>query len=117
MKNMNIVYHNVRMNLNNEQHRRVHKVLTELNMNVHKSVNQFLIDAADAYISSLSGTEVTLRDTQEQKKSNMITDVELEKVCKDLKEEILKEFVILMARAFAADSRLPVPCDDDLKGN
>ena len=62
MKNMNIVYHNVRMNLNNEQHRRVHKVLTELNMNVHKSVNQFLIDAADAYISSLSGTVVLCQD-------------------------------------------------------
>ena len=44
----NIVYHNIRMNLDNEQHCRVHKVLMNLNTNVHKSVNQFLIDAADA---------------------------------------------------------------------
>ena len=39
----NIVYHNLRMNLDNEQHRRVHSVLAELNTDVHKSVNQFLI--------------------------------------------------------------------------
>lgn len=43
----NIVYHNMRMNLDNEQHRRIHMVLTDLNTNVHKSVNQFLIDATD----------------------------------------------------------------------
>lgn len=55
----NIVYHNLRMNLDNEQHRRVHSVLAELNTDVHKSVNQFLIDAADSYISRLAGNELT----------------------------------------------------------
>lgn len=104
----NIVHHNVRMNLNNEQHQRVHKVLADLNMDVHKSVNQFLIDAADAYISSLNGTELTLRDIEEQKKRNFITDVELENVRKELKEELLKEIVVLLGSAFAAGGRCPV---------
>ena len=103
----NIVHHNVRMNLNNEQHQRVHKVLADLNMDVHKSVNQFLIDAADTYISSLNGTELTLRDIEEQKKRNFITDVELENVRKELKEELLKEMVVLLGSAFAAGSRFP----------
>ena len=49
----NIVYHSLRMNLDNEQHRRVHAVLADLNTDIHKSVNQFLVDAADAYIRGL----------------------------------------------------------------
>ena len=60
----NIVYHNLRMNLDNEQHRRVHSVLAELNTDVHKSVNQFLIDAADSYISRLAGNELTKESEQ-----------------------------------------------------
>lgn len=56
----NIVHHNVRMNLNNEQHQRVHEVLADLNKDVHRSVNQFLIDVAGAYINNLNGTELTL---------------------------------------------------------
>ena len=104
----NIVHHNVRMNLNNEQHQRVHEVLADLNKDVHRSVNQFLIDAADAYINSLNGTELTLRDIAEQKKRNFITDVELENVRKELKEELLKEMVVLLGSAFAAGSRFPI---------
>lgn len=60
----NIVYHNLRMNLDNEQHRRVHSVLAELNTDVHKSVNQFLIDAADSYISRIAGNELTKEPEQ-----------------------------------------------------
>lgn len=58
-KKDNIVYHNMRMNLDNEQHRRIHRVLTDLNTDVHKSVNQFLIDATDAYIRALEGNDLT----------------------------------------------------------
>ena len=49
----------MRMNLDNEQHRRIHMILSDLNTNVHKSVNQFLIDATDAYIRKLEGSELT----------------------------------------------------------
>ena len=97
----NIVHHNIRMNLNNEQHRRVHKVLTELNMNVHKSVNQFLIDAADAYIGRLNKSDFVTGDNQGQERCNVITQVDLENLRKEIKEELLKEIVILLGGAFA----------------
>ena len=45
MAKSNICYHNVRLNLDNEQQRRVNKVLAELNTDIHKSVNQFITDA------------------------------------------------------------------------
>lgn len=55
----NIAYHSIRMNLDNEQHHRVHKVIADLNTDVHKSVNQFFIDAADSYINRLEKGELT----------------------------------------------------------
>ena len=69
----NIVYHNMRMNLDNEQHRRIHMVLTDLNTNVHKSVNQFLIDATDAYIRKLEGNELTNEEKAQPEEHLYIT--------------------------------------------
>ena len=51
MAKPNICYHNVRINLDNEQHCRVHRVLSKLNKKIHKSVNQFIVDAVDFYIN------------------------------------------------------------------
>ena len=54
MAKPNICYHNVRINLDNEQHCRVHRVLSKLNKKIHKSVNQFIVDAVDFYIGSMN---------------------------------------------------------------
>ena len=50
MGRRNVVYHSLRLNLDNEQHRRVHTILSKLNLDIDKSVNQFFIDAEDDYI-------------------------------------------------------------------
>ena len=47
MGKSNIVFRSYRLNLDNEQQRRVNKVLAELNTDIHKSVNQFITDAID----------------------------------------------------------------------
>ena len=49
MAKSNIIYRSYRLNLDNEQHRRVNKVLAELNTDIHKSVNQFITDAILLY--------------------------------------------------------------------
>ena len=102
----NITYHSIRMNLNNEQHRRVHKVLTELNMDVHKSVNQFLIDATDDYINRLNGVEIKRKERTVQEKNEVISDSDFEKLKKELREELLKEIVILLGSAFAGNKEI-----------
>ena len=94
----NIVYHNLRMNLDNEQHRRVHAVLADLNRDVHKSVNQFLVDAADAYIQSLGGQEVV---RQEQKGCTYVTKEELEQLRKDIREEMQWEIIRTLGMVLA----------------
>ena len=83
----NIVYHNLRMNLDNEQHRRVHSVLAELNTDVHKSVNQFLIDAADSYISRLAGNELT-KESEQKGECLYVRREELEQIRREIKDEL-----------------------------
>ena len=100
----NIVYHNLRMNLDNEQHRRVHAVLADLNRDVHKSVNQFLVDAADAYIQSLGGQEAV---RQEQKGCTYVTKEELEQLRKDIREEMQWEIIRTFGMALAGDRSAP----------
>lgn len=89
----NIVYHNMRMNLDNEQHRRIHMVLTDLNTNVHKSVNQFLIDATDAYIRKLEGNELTNEEKAQPEEHLYITRGDLDKIRREIKDELQKEMI------------------------
>lgn len=92
------MYHNIRMNLNNEQHRRVHSVLSELNTKVHKSVNQFLIDAADSYINRLAGNEL-LREKEQPEECLYVTREELEQIRRELKDELQREMIIILGSA------------------
>ena len=94
----NIVYHNLRMNLDNEQHRRVHLVLSKLNTKIHKSVNQFLIDAADFYIQSFQEEGVLQKNKQETK---YISKQELEMIRREWKEEMKNELIILLGTALS----------------
>ena len=52
MAKTNICYHRLRLNIDNEQHQRVEKVLADLNTEIHKSVNKFIVDSIDFYIRS-----------------------------------------------------------------
>ncbi len=95
----NIVYHNMRMNLDNEQHRRIHMILSDLNTNVHKSVNQFLIDATDAYIKKLEGSELTNEEKSESGNCHYITREDLDKIRREIKQELQREMIIILGAA------------------
>lgn len=103
----NIVYHNLRMNLDNEQHRRVHLVLSDLNTEVHKSVNQFLIDAADSYISRLAGNELTNKE-QKSGECPYITKVDMEQLRREMKDELQKEMIIILGSALTGSKGIPM---------
>lgn len=92
----NIVYHNLRMNLDNEQHRRVHLVLSKLNTEIHKSVNQFLIDAADFYIRSFQEDGLL---KENQKETKYISRQEMETIRRELREEVKNEIIVLLGTA------------------
>ena len=102
MAKSNICYHNVRLNLDNEQHCRVHKVLAELNTDIHKSVNQFIVDAVDFYIRSLSDESLVKETGEPKKNAGYITREDLDGIRSDLKNEVKNEIIMLLGAAFGA---------------
>ncbi|MCI8483725.1 MAG: hypothetical protein HFH41_05240 [Lachnospiraceae bacterium] len=101
MAKSNICYHNVRLNIDNEQHCRVHKILTELNKEIHKSVNQFIVDAVDFYIRSLND-ESFVRETERQKDTGYITRDDLDGIREELKNEVRSDIIMLLGAALGA---------------
>lgn len=78
-----------RLNLDNEQHYRVYKMLMELNPDIIKSKNQFLIDAADNYFKQLN--EDSLNETHEENaQCRVLVDEAYKQEIKDMaRDEIL----------------------------
>lgn len=102
MAKSNICYHNVRLNLDNEQHCRVHKVLAELNTDIHKSVNQFIVDAVDFYIRSLNDESLVKETGEPKKNAGYITREDLDSIRSDLKNEVKNEIIMLLGAALGA---------------
>lgn len=109
MARTNVACHSLRLNLNNEQHRRVEKVLVSLNMDVHKSINQFLVDAADAYISRLEGSEPTYEEKKETEKRTYINREDLEILRREIKDELQREMLGILCSALTGGKLLPIP--------
>ena len=97
------------MNLDNEQHRRIHMVLTDLNTNVHKSVNQFLIDATDAYIRKLEGNELTNEEKVKSEEPLYITRDDLDKIRREIKDELQKEMISILASSLITGKVMQMP--------
>ena len=100
MAKSNIVNRSYRLNLDDEQQRRVNKVLAGLDKEIHKSVNQFITDAIDFYANSF-GDESLLREAGERKKKEeeYILRSDLEGIREELKNEVKNEIIILLGAA------------------
>ena len=101
--------HSLRLNLDNEQHRRVERVLADLNLDVHKSINQFLVEAVDCYIRKLEGTELTYEDVPKKQDSNYITRDELEQMRIEIKDELQKEMIGVLASSLITGNVVHMP--------
>ena len=100
MAKSNIVNRSYRLNLDDEQQRRVNKVLAGLNKDIHKSVNQFITDAIDFYANSFKD-ESLLREAGERKKKEeeYILRSDLEGIREEVKNEVKNEIIILVGAA------------------
>lgn len=104
MAKANICYHNFRLNLDNEQHKRVHWTLAKLNTEIHKSVNQFIVNAVDFYIHSLSD-ENFMKDMNKQKekeKVEYLTKDSLKGIQDEMMNEMKNEVIMLLGAALGA---------------
>ena len=95
LKNQSLVRHVIRLNVQNEQHQRVEKVLANLNKKIYKSTNQFVINAIDYYINSLENKEELIEQSQE-KTIKYLTEDDLSDIKRQLKTEMKEEIFRLI---------------------
>lgn len=105
MARTNICYHSLRLNLDREQHQRVEKILAGLNTKIHKSVNQFIVNAIDFYIRSLDGDSL-VAETARQKEKEYLTKEDIEDIRREMREETRDEVVRLFGLVLAG-ARMP----------
>lgn len=88
----NIVVHNLRLNLDNPQHRKINAVLQDLNPDVFKSKNRFLAEAVEMYIDSFENEDLTKEESKKKANSKeYISRIDLEKIKEDIRYELLTE--------------------------
>lgn len=101
--------HSLRLNLDNEQHRRVEKVLASLNLDVHKSINQFLVEAADSYIRKLEGSDLTYGEAPKKAELCYLTMEDIAEVRREIKEELQREMIGILASSLIAGKVIHMP--------
>lgn len=95
MKNQSVVRHIIRLNMQNEQHQRVEKVLASLNKKIYKSTNQFVINAIDYYIKSFENGEELIEQNQ-IKTVRYLTEEDLQDIKRQFESEMKEEIVRLL---------------------
>ncbi len=55
----NIVQHNLRLSIYNPEHMMIHETLKNLNLDIHKSINSFIIEALVHYIKGIEPEHIT----------------------------------------------------------
>lgn len=108
MSDKNVAKHSLRLNLRNEQHLRIQKVLSSLDKDIYKSENQFIVNALDFYISSFDNDDIMGTDRQKAK-PEFVTREELAGIGKEIKSEVKDEIIRLLGAALVGGQPVAVP--------
>ena len=108
MSDKNVAKHSLRLNLRNEQHLRIQKVLSGLDKDIYKSENQFIVNALDFYIRSFDNDDIMGTD-QQKVKPEFVTREELAGIGKEIKSEVKDEIIRLLGAALVAGQSAAAP--------
>ena len=98
MVKQNVIKHCLRLNMQNEQHQRIQKVLEGLNKDIHKSENQFIIKAIDFYIRSFEEDDIVEKQHR-NRKPEYVTVEAIEGIRKELESSMKDELIRLLGTA------------------
>lgn len=98
MAKQSIIKHCLRLNMQNEQHQRIQKVLEGLNKDIHKSENQFIIKAVDFYIRSFEDDDI-MEKLHWKKKPEYVTVEALEDIRRELESSMKDDMIRLLGTA------------------
>lgn len=101
MADGDIVRFSLRLNLKNERHSDIYRVLSALDKSVHKSENQFIIKAIEFYIQSFEEDDIMDRHKQ-KKKAKYVTIDDLADIRKEMESSFKDELIRLLGSALTA---------------
>jgi len=89
-----IVQYNIRLNLNNPNHLRLHQAILNANMEIYKSKNNYLRKVA--YRGIFGESESLDEENDIVDLSQLVTKKELEEQVKKIKESVMREMIGMM---------------------
>ena len=101
-----VVQYNIRLNLNNPSHLRLHQAILNANMEIYKSKNNYLRKVA--YRGIFGESEGLDEEENIVDLSQMVTKKELDEQVKKIKESVMQEMFGMMFSTMAG--RAPMIC-------
>ena len=93
-----------RLNLNNPSHLKVYRVLSDLNLEIHKSKTNFIIAAILSYIGVKTDAELTNQGAKElEERKGYATREELYEMESRITVKVMKEVAEIMSKAALAN--------------
>ncbi len=91
-KDDNIVVYSLRLNMDIPKHQKINEVLKDLNPDIYKSKNRFLVNAVDMYIDSFEKDELTKQESKKKaQRQEYISREELTKMKEEIRYELMTE--------------------------
>lgn len=87
-----------RLNLDNPDHLRVYRVLEDLNLNIHRSISNFVVKALLSYIKGNDASMMTNKGKDEADKNNgYVSKKELDGIKKQIRDEVLGDVINIIS--------------------
>lgn len=92
----------VRLSYGNPEHVKIMDILDDLNLDVHKSRNQFIINAILFYVDAIKNDTLTYAEERRQKEmeERFVTQDEMQKFSDKVKTELYEEMIKFLAGTF-----------------
>ena len=91
---------NLRLNLNNPNHLKIYRTFQDLNTDIHKSRNNFIIEALLRYINGISDEDLTFTGSKKKQEADRyVTKSEIAELETRITAKVMKEVAEMMGRA------------------
>ena len=91
---------NLRLNLNNPNHLKIYRTFQDLNTDIHKSRNNFIIEALLRYINGISEEDLTITGAKKKQEADRyVTQSEIAELETRITAKVMKEVAEMMGIA------------------
>lgn len=110
MARKDIEQYNLRLNLNHPDHLKIYRTFQDLNTEIHKSRNNFIIEALLRYINGHSDEELTnIGAKKKQEAERFVTQAELAELENRVTAKVMKEVAEFMSKAAMSSQNMINP--------